>query len=244
MSGLNFRRFRFSPAWAPSLLVVVLVPLFVSLGFWQLQRAGEKQSLMDQRERRGIEPALTGSDSWASEQNRYRRVELTGQWDASQQILLDNQTFNQQAGYQVLTPLRLDDGAGAVLVNRGWVPVGPDRRKLPNLAMTQGTARIIGVIDHYPGVGYALNGAEIPTPGWPTVVGVLDGREISARLGYPLLPYQVLLAADQPEGYARHWQFASLHPEKSQAYAVQWFSFAVVVLILYLRHGFKPGRAD
>ena len=200
---------------------------------------------MAQRELRQGEPVLNGgNEGWASEENRYRRVELAGELDAGHQFLLDNQISQQQAGYHVLTPLRIEGTDAAVLVNRGWVPVGKDRTRLPDLPIGQTTIHITALIDHFPGVGFKLAGAEIPAPGWPAVVQLLDAQHLSERLGYRLLPYQVLLPADAPDGYVRDWKQASLDPGKNRGYALQWFSFALVLSILYVWHGFKPKRPD
>jgi surfeit locus 1 family protein len=222
----------------------LLLPLFVSLGVWQLHRAEEKNTLMQQRAQRQNEPALKTATQGTIEAMRYRRVELAGEFDAAHQFLLDNQIAKQQIGYQVLTPLRIAGSDEAILVNRGWVPAGQDRRQLPDVSIGQTQAYIQGQMDRYPGVGFKLKGAEIPAPGWPSVVQLLDAERLSERLGYRLLPYQVLLAADAPGGYVRDWQQASLHPEKNQGYALQWFSFALVLSVLYVWFAFKPKQPD
>lgn len=237
-------KYLFKPALAATVAVALLLPLFTSLGVWQLRRADEKTALMRQREQRQNEPVLRAGEAFATAEHRYRRVELAGEWDAAHQFLLDNQIFRQQAGYQVLTPLRVEGMDAAVLVNRGWIPVGQDRRQLPELALGQAKARVHGLIDQFPGVGFKLKGAEIPAPGWPAVAQLLDAQRLSERLGYRLLPYQVLLAADEPEGYARDWKQASLNPEKNQGYALQWFAFALVLSILYVWFGIKPKPAQ
>ncbi len=235
------KNYQFRPGWAATLAVALSVPLFVSLGFWQLHRAEEKRALMEQREQRLGGPVLSAeTPAWATEANRYARVELAGEFDAEHQFLLDNQMFNQQAGYLALTPLHIDGRQEAVLVNRGWLPVGKDRSHLPDLAIKQTKARLVGIIDKLPGVGFQLKGADIPSPGWPAVVQVANAERLSERLGYRLLPYQVLLPPDATEAYARDWKPPSFHPETSQGYALQWFSFALVASVLYGWHGFKP----
>jgi surfeit locus 1 family protein len=219
----------------------LFLPVFLALGFWQIHRSEEKQALMDQREQRAQEPSVRlGSAPLPMPESRYRRVEAEGEYDAERQFLLDNQVSQGQAGYQVLTPLRLSASGPAVLVNRGWMPLGLDRQTLPKLDIAQAKVQIQGVIDLFPGVGFKLRGAEIPAPGWPAVTQVLDVGQLSERLGYRLAPYQVLLAPDQAQGYLRDWRQASFHPEKSRGYALQWFSFALALAILYVWHGFKP----
>ena len=232
---------QFRPSWAASSGLVLILPIFIALGFWQLHRAEEKGLLMAQRQHGLVEPVLASdSDAWASEENRYRRVELAGEFDSAHQFLLDNQIVNQQAGYAVLTPLRIQGRESAVLVNRGWLAVGKDRTQLPVIGVKQAQVRFVGMIDKLPGVGFRLKGAEIPSPGWPAVVQVADADRLSERLGYRVLPYQVLLPPDAVDAYAIDWKPVSLHPETNQGYALQWFSFALLALVLYVWYGFKP----
>lgn len=182
---------------------------------------------------------LTGHEQ-AGEALRYRTVLAAGTYDVEHQFLLDNQIRGGQAGYQVLTPLTIKNSGLAVLVNRGWVSHGLDRRAVPEVRLNGVEAEVRGTIDNFPRVGFKLEGAEIPAPGWPSLVQVLDAEQLSGRLGYRVLPYQVLLDPDQRDGYVREWHQASLQPEKNQGYALQWFSFAVVLMALYIWYGFKP----
>lgn len=224
--------------------LIIVLPLFIALGVWQLHRAEEKRGLMEQRgQRLGEAVLVSDSTTWAVPENRYRRIELTGKYDIAHQFLLDNQMFNQQAGYLVLTPLRIEGRPEAVLINRGWLPVGKDRSHLPDLAIKQAQVRLVGVIDQLPAVGFKLKGADIPSPGWPAVVQLANAERLSDRLGYRLMPYQVLLSPEAAEAYQRDWKPADLHPETSQGYALQWFSFALVALVLYVWYGFKPSQA-
>jgi surfeit locus 1 family protein len=131
----------------------------------------------------------------------------------------------------------------AVLVNRGWIAAGPDRRRLPELPIRAPVVEATGMVERFPAVGLKLAGAEIPAPGWPAAVQVLERKALERRLGYRLLPYQVLLDAGEPEGYAREWKPANVDPDKSTGYAIQWFSFAAIALGLFLRHGFKAAGA-
>lgn len=238
------KNYQFRPGWAASLGLAAVLPIFISLGIWQLHRADEKRELMAQREHRHSEPVLPSTtDAWANENNRYRRVELAGELDAAHQFLLDNQINNRQAGYVVLTPFHIEGQAAAVLVNRGWHPIGKDRNQLPKLDIKQTKVRFVGVIDKLPSVGFKLKGAELPAPGWPSVVQLANVQRLSERLGYRLLPYQVLLPPDAAQVYAQDPKPTSLHPETNQGYALQWFSFALVLSLLYLWYGFKPKSA-
>ncbi len=56
-----------------------------------------------------------------------RRCVCAAATTRAHQFLLDNMTHAGRAGYEVLTPLLLDDGR-VLLVNRGWLPL-PDGRR-------------------------------------------------------------------------------------------------------------------
>jgi len=135
----------------------------------------------------------------------------------------------------VLTPFLLDQGKNAVLVNRGWVPLGADRKLLPDVGIKTEIRRVTGRINHFPPVGIKLKGAEIPTEGWPAVVQVVDSRVLAARLAYDLYDFQIELDADASEGYRRQWKSSStIPPEKHLAYAVQWFGLALTLTGLFI----------
>lgn len=234
--------YSFKPGWKISVGFLVVFGLFVRLGLWQIHRADEKQALIDARAERSRDIAieLTGREA-SLEDLRYRRVVVAGRYDADHQFLLDNQINGQQLGFHVLTPLQIADSDRAVLVNRGWRPWGADRERAPDLGIGRVDVRIAGMVERFPAVGLKLKGADIPSPGWPSVVQVAEPERLAERLGYPVLPYQVLLDPTAADGYARDWTVTPLNPDTNRGYALQWFLFAAVAAVLYIRYGFKAG---
>ncbi|MEW6038478.1 MAG: SURF1 family protein [Pseudomonadota bacterium] len=236
--------YNFKPTGVAVAGIALALPLFGSLGLWQLDRAAEKRALRAQLAAESAEPPLRLEPSVAeTEPPRYRQVTVKGVYDQERQFLLDNQIHGGKAGYHVLTPLRIEGSGWAVLVNRGWVPAGSDRQRLPELPIRAPVVEATGMAERFPAVGLKLAGAEIPAPGWPAAVQVLERKALEQRLGYRLLSYQVLLDAREPEGFAREWKPANVDPDKSTGYAIQWFSFAAIALGLFLRHGFKAAGA-
>ena len=183
---------------------------------------------------------LSGAET-AADALRYRPVEVSGAYDPDHQFLVDNQVRGGKPGYLVLTPLRIAGTGMAVLVNRGWVPLGADRARKPEVGFDTQAVHVSGIADYFPRVGFKLRGAEIPGPGWPSVVQVPEPGPLAERLGYPVLPYQVLLDPAAPDGYVRAWHEVSPDPGKNRGYALQWFLFATVAAVLYVRHGLKAG---
>ena len=69
---------------------------------------------------------------------------------------------------------------------------------------------------------------------WPAVVQWIDIDKFSTKLGYSLLPIVVLMDKQDPSGFVRDWFIVKVEPEKSTSYAVQWFSLALVLIVIYV----------
>lgn len=221
----------------PTFVVLCLLPILISLGFWQLDRAEQKRAFFAAQKNGMAAPDLQLTVSTVDDKDtlRYRQAIATGHYDGDHQILIDNQIAGGKIGYLVLTPFILDQGNKAVLVNRGWVPAHQDRRSLPDVAIKQKQTKVTGRINHFPGVGIKLAGADQPSAGWPAVVQVADTAILSARLGYPVFPFMIELDKQAPEGYRREWrENAVMPPEQHVAYAVQWFGLAIVLAMLFV----------
>jgi surfeit locus 1 family protein len=246
-------------------LTVVLCLLFLSLGRWQWGRAEQKRELWAQFERGTGEVVSPGTRPLTG-LPRYTRVRVEGRWEPRRQFLLDNRTHDGRAGYEVLTPLWLDDGR-VVLVNRGWVPFGGYRDRLPDVAadfadLVTGTAgaatarvAVSGRLDELPSAGLAGGRAAPRLEGpWPRVTAFPEPAELAASLGIapPAAPATttagapaggitprlerrlLLLDAQEPRGYVREWKPGGRGPEQNWSYAIQWWSFGVVLFGLYI----------
>jgi surfeit locus 1 family protein len=234
--------FDFRPTLWPSLATLVLLPVLIGLGNWQLERAAWKQGLVDAHAARIGEPAQPLRDVLASSAAgvdlEYRQVTAQGVYDLNHQLLLDNQIYLGQAGYQVLTPLRLEGGESGddwVLINRGWVPLGESRSQLP--AVTGPAARISlrAMIKLPPGKAFGPEAVEGSSASWPQVIQQLEIGPIGKRLGHPLLPLVLLLDKAEPGGFVRDWKpVYGITPDKHRAYAAQWFTLALVLLLIYI----------
>ena len=226
--------FRFKPTLIPSLITFIVFPLLLSLGFWQLNRANYKEALeMDFAAQLNLPYAPIEQLDLSEKNVRYRRVSATGRYDGTHQILLDNQVLNGQPGYHVFTPLRFEDSAQAVLVNRGWVPLGTSRQQLPVIDVTDAKVTLRGQLAQPANPGMRLTNPNDAQ--WPQVVQYLDYDEMAAALGYALAPVVILLDPDMSNGYQRYWRPTPVGfgPERHQGYAVQWFALAATLLVIY-----------
>ena len=213
---------------------LLLLALFLSLGQWQLRRAAEKTLVFDRFATAESLPALTTPiDGQRLEEYRYRSLALSGRYDSSRQLLLDSMIHEGQVGYYVLTPFRPLRAERWLLVNRGWVRADPDRRVLPQLAVSEAVREVRGRIDTLPRPGLRLEAAVADAAdGWPQVVFFPSNDELEERLGEPLFGYQLWLDPEYADGFVREWAPRTLAPERHVGYAVQWFGLAGVLVAM------------
>ena len=237
-------KFQFRPGWATTVGSLLLLPLFTGLGLWQLDRADQKRALVDHFEDRAADlPVQLDGTQRDPDHMLNRRVLATGRYAADRQLLLDNRIYRSRPGYQVLTPFRLSKGRTAVLVNRGWVPLGADRNQLPDIEVDARHRSIAGLVHKPSDPPLLLGDSGDRVPGWPKVIQRLDIPALEQRLDVQLLPYTVRLSPEAPDGYVRDWRpNYRTPPEKHQAYAVQWFGFAVLLAVLYLALNLRPAE--
>ena len=228
--------FEFRPALWPTLITLVLLPALVGLGLWQLDRADWKQGLVDAHETGiNLAPVDLGWLLESGELADYRPVGVRGEYDLAHQLLLDNRLYQGHAGYHVLTPLRLADGESVILVNRGWVPTGLDRAVLPELPGPAGKVAVEAITSLPPANPFRLADVEESHAGWPKVVQQLDLAQLEQLLETRLIPVILLLDESNEHGFVRDWQpVYGVTPDKHRAYAMQWFTLAVVLLLIYI----------
>jgi len=217
---------------ATALVTLAVAALCVRLGLWQWQRWLDGDAAWARFAR--------GADTLEPLRNRaladvplYQRVSLSGTLDGAHQFLLDNRSFKGRPGYEVLTPLTRE-GAVTLLVDRGWVAFTGSRAHLPDVSLT-GTAPLAlsGRVAELPSAGLASGRA---APGaadpWPKVTSFPTPQELAGAYGAPLEARILLLDPQAPAGLARDWRPPGMAPLRHLSYAIQWWCFAALALVL------------
>ena len=231
----------------PILLAVIAVlaaTLFVRLGFWQLDRLGQR------RERNALLASRIGaapapwSDTTAV---RFRRVRVSGVPDYEREIVLVGRSRRGSPGVNLVTPLRLAGSDTAVLVNRGWV-YSADATAVDHARWREGdTLSVEGYVEAFtdPGPG--------DLPAHQRLARRLSYQAVSARFPYPIAAAYVV--AIDPGAAPR--QASSNAPTRPPiptpdegphlGYALQWFAFAVIALVfagIAIVGGKREGRRE
>ena len=220
------------PVWA-MLLTLLGVLFFCRLGMWQLSRATEKELITSRYEAHATLPVVSLLEVSGHQQIADRRVQVEGYWDNGKLVYLENQMRGPQAGFHVYVAFIPKEGAQAILVNRGWVPVLSDIQRLPSVPLAQST-RITGSLA-YPSDFFTVGEPDYAQR--PLRVARLDMDRLSRSLGVGLYPFVLRLDAGEPDGFVREWAPASrlgMLPEKHRAYAFQWFSLALAVVVVLI----------
>jgi len=225
--------------WLVAACVLMTVFAFARLGIWQLDRAAEKvdaQRALELELRDSappVEEIPVGHLHPANPEMQNRHVTLRGEYDNSHSILLLAEFFAAQIGYGVVTPLRLASNGQLVLVHRGWTTGILPQGTPPDLRPVAGPVTVTAQI-HVPPVNARVFDSEIDPSTWPLRVRSLEIDVLSEILGEPLFPFEVRLTADQAGTLVRHWPAVNPDVNQNLSYAVQWFSFALLILFASL----------
>jgi surfeit locus 1 family protein len=249
------RHYRFRPRLALTLLAMLGIALFFSLGQWQSGRAQQKLALQALHDQALAGPALQLSGSVLSVSDLLDRpLQVQGRFLPQQLLLHDNRVHQGKPGYHVLMPLLIEpqsvdstktlrDEPVAILVNRGWIAASNRREQLPEILTPEGPVQVRGIA-LLPKPHYAL--ATDDTPG-PVRQGIEIAR-VASQAGLRLQPVLLqqqgkamsLQGSAAPtetafeDGLARDWPRDDARVDTHRAYALQWYVMALLTLLAWL----------
>jgi surfeit locus 1 family protein len=235
-------------SWVVLLATVITMLVTARLGWWQLQRAGEKTHRAEQLAALQSEQAWHWADLRQDEQRWqavHHPVALEGQWRHDLTFFLDNRPHQGQVGFWAFTPLVLPDGSW-VLVKRGWQvrdPIDPSR--VPQLPKPMGMLKVQGRIDVEPPQWMTLSAKE-SRPRYPTdqhkILDNVSLNELSQVWHHPL--HGVVLQTDPSEpGLRRDWPAVDFKVSTHWGYAFQWFALSLTAALLYVWYQWlRPAR--
>lgn len=228
-------RRRFQPGWKLTVFVVLLLPLLIWLGFWQLRRADEKRAILATYDARRHAPPVK-LEALRRPPKRYERISVKGRFMNDREFLLDNRIDQGRLGYEVITPV-IDAATGQlVLVDRGWIAGFVDRSKLPDVPPVPDSQTVIG--EAYMPDTERVAADEWASPGWPKVIQSIDIPRMEVALNHRAFGVILRLPPESPWSFRQIWQPINMPPSRHIGYAVQWFCMAAVLAALYIATGF------
>ena len=242
-----FKKYEFNISLIPTIAFIAAFICFVQLGFWQLERASEKNSINSNYTLRQQDPSINLNEEKLLDNKEsllWRRTEVNGSFLNEKNIILDNQILNKIAGFNVLTPFKIEDSKYVVLVNRGWQPNLTERDLIPNIQNLKGTLYLQGHVAKFPTSGISLGQSNIETLNSSIFrMQRLDFNELKGFLTFNLLPSMIYLDPLLDNKYYSTFKLPAPDSEKNYGYAFQWFAFAFTLLIIFIKIGVRRKHA-
>jgi len=248
----SFRRFVFKPTLVGTLALIICIPLFIKLGEWQYNKAQQKlavQAVYAKSQYNGVLDfplTISNTDEVAIEAWKYKKVKLSGYYAPQYQILLDNQTEGNRAGYHVITPLKILNTQQYVLVNRGWVVAKDTHTELPTFETPTTLQHIEGQIwvpskKFFTLEDVATQTANLAQTAWQN----MDMKKYQKAFPIKVSAMAIKLDPKVTEGgFVRNWQIPVDRIATNIGYAYQWFGFAIATFFIYLYMSFTRVTRD
>lgn len=221
-----------------ALLYLVAALLFLAmlkLGFWQLSRADEKQVIQDHVQNQAA-IQLDLNNNQVTVDNLYQQAYGVGIYLHDKSILIDSQVYKNEVGYHVVTPFRFNNNDQIVLINSGWVPAGASRSIKPKTSLPQGEITLSGRLQkpHAKPPIWSDNTPLVQDQAWQ----YLSIKVFAEKNNFPFIAPLILELEPTLQGvggFARKWQvYDDTWINRHKAYALQWFSMAVVFILMCL----------
>ncbi|MGH7468536.1 MAG: SURF1 family protein [Longimicrobiales bacterium] len=227
-----------------SLIALAVAATCVRLGFWQLSRLEQRDARNRLLGQRMGQPVLRlGPNAVDTTRLFYRRVEVNGRYDHDRTIILAGRALRGAPGVHVLTPVLIQDGQTAVLVNRGWLPSADGATVELDSLRTPSDARLIGLLLPLP--ARRTNATMAADSTFRRTWFSIDPDALRRQFPYTLLEFHIQAL---PEKGVAQFPVRLSPPELDRGphlgYAIQWFSFAVIALVGWLTLMIRKGEVQ
>lgn len=210
-----------------TIFCAVFFILFCLLGMWQLQRYHFKKELLQLYHDRLEAAPRSLSEVLAGHDLSFQRIKVSGKFLFDQTMLMQDQFFQDQLGYEVLTPFQIDHDKKLLLIDRGW-----SNGYLPE-KNNNSTVTISGYIKLLNEYQFILGDNILKPDSRPLTMQKINIEEISRITHQDYYRFILRLDPAMPNGFTRQWTISTVLPERHLGYAIQWFVMAFVLVIAY-----------
>ncbi|MBK6726989.1 MAG: SURF1 family protein [Xanthomonadales bacterium] len=226
----------FRQTWLRWSLLLAAECLFLGAATWQWQRA----QLKDRRDREFAAALAEGEHAphheFAGLRNLgedFSAARLRGRLRLDRLVLHDNRMRDGQYGVEVYAPLAIE--GGYVLVDLGWLAADRSRRSPPVLPPIDVDFEAAGLVAPAPAIGLLGGRGGATESGRPDLRLSIDPAAIAAESRLqPMLDHVFWPAPEAGSPFRRDWRPGGIDGDRHRGYALQWASFAVVALLLFL----------
>lgn len=224
---------------------LVVQTLLNELGFWQLNRAKQKQIRIYQLEKGGESTISDLAQIDKSKIEQFQQVELQLELFGYDSLYLDNKINNKRPGYHILNIVKDSASGKYLLINRGWEFAGGDRGRLPRVELPPRDWLVQGRVYSIATQAISTSDAKVEVSSNALRLPVMDMtivKQIERHYGIRLESYLIRLNQQSEAALETNWMWTNMSPEKHLAYAIQWFALALALLIISLAVCIKKGE--
>ena len=210
------------------ILAIIFVPITISLGMWQIERANEKKLIIANYDKLLVSAPIALQKNQML--NNWQPIETTGTYEDTI-VYEDNAINNGKAGFKVYHLFRNDDGT-FIFIHRGFIERNLIKNNLPEVEIPAEKKSIYGTTLFKQNNAFVKNIEES------------DSRiiqEFNASLlidKYPMLkdkylhPFLFNLDLRDVNKYQPIEKPVNMTASKHIGYAIQWFGLCAALIIL------------
>lgn len=216
-----------------SILCLFFFVTFCVLGNWQLHRYHYKKNLeVEYQQHLNSKPKPFIQIIKSNTTLQFQPVSIEGDYINGLTMLIQNQFYHDEIGYEVLTPVHIIGEKKLVWIDRGWVKQTGNSLP-PAIEEVKGMQHLTGYIKLLDEHHFILGKNILNETMTPIVMQKMDIEELQRITHQTYYPFIVRLNAGAAHGYVRDWTITAVIPERHMGYAVQWFVMAAVLFIAY-----------
>lgn len=218
--------------WGFSLLWLAILLVMIWAGFWQMDRASQKEVIRQQMQSGTLVQPQNLTD-WQNI-NNYQTIKTTGHYQDIH-FILANQFHEGQVGFYVMTAFLTDNDIW-LLVNRGWTASAD-----MDISVNDNQVDLVGMLADWPRPGVQLGEQEFKNKSQQQVTylpreqaKVFMTQQLCQRDNCTILNRVVKLDAEADTGFVREWQAPMMTAARHRAYAFQWFIMSLALCLIYI----------
>ena len=212
------------------IFAIIFAPITFSLGLWQIERAAEKDNIIEKFNELQNNPhkPINTEDKFAN----WEPISSYGTF--TQYIILeDNALLDGQAGYKVYQYFRFEENSG-VFVNRGFIARGRLKNEVPEITTPSGQFLIKGSALYKNSNAFVKNIEESDKRIIQEFnIGLISNVYPELRADN-IRPYIFNLDKNDQFKFKEIEKPINMSSDKHIGYAIQWFGLSVVLVVMTL----------
>ena len=212
------------------IFAIIFAPITSSLGLWQIERAAEKDNIIEKFNELQNNPhkPINTEDKFAN----WEPISSYGTF--TQYIILeDNALLDGQAGYKVYQYFRFEENSG-VFVNRGFIARGRLKNEVPEITTPSGQFFIKGSALYKNSNAFVKNIEESDKRIIQEFnIGLISNVYPELRADN-IRPYIFNLDKNDQFKFKEIEKPINMSSDKHIGYAIQWFGLSVVLVVMTL----------